>query len=286
VDIDLEKFFDRVNHDLLMGRLAKRIGDKRFLSLIRRYLKTGVMVCGVVMERHEGTPQGGPLSPLLSNILLDELDKELEKRGHRFSRYADDCNIYVRSKRAGERVMESVKRFLLRCLRLKVNEEKSRVARAWERQFLGFSYTLKGARLRIAPKSLKQVRAVIRIYTRRNRGCALDQVVADLNRYLMGWVAYYQISETPSVLEHLEKWIRHRIRCFKMKQWKTRCSTWRRELRKLGLPDWQAVRIAGSRLGWWRLAGSPQAHQALGPSFFARLGLISLLQRYWALQAT
>lgn len=285
VDLDLEKFFDRVNHDVLMGRLAKRIGDKRLLRLTRRYLEAGVMVNGVVIERSEGTPQGGPLSPLLSNVLLDDLDKELEKRGHRFCRYADDCNIYVRSRQAGERVMTSVRKFLARRLRLRVNEGKSAVARPSERQFLGFTFNAFSGRINISEKAMGRLRDEIRRRTGRNRGCSLEKVIDDLNRLLKGWVGYFRITERPTALEDVDGWIRRRLRCLKMKQWKTKFSTWVRELKRLGLPKWQAAKLGGSRRGWWALSGTPQAQQAFDPAYFQRKGLISLLERCIALQA-
>jgi group II intron reverse transcriptase/maturase len=285
VDLDLEKFFDRVNHDVLMGRLAKRIGDKRLLRLIRRYLEAGVMVHGVVIERAEGTPQGGPLSPLLSNVLLDDLDKELETRGHRFCRYADDSNIYVRSKQAGERVMASVRKFLARRLRLKVNEEKSAVARPSERQFLGFSFNAHTGRINISEKAMRRLRDEIRRRTGRNRGCSLERVIGDLNKLLKGWAGYFHITERPTALEDVDGWIRRRLRCFKMKQWKTKFSTWVRELKRLGLPEWQAQKLGGSRRGWWALSASPQAQQAFSPAYFQGKGLTILLDRCLALKA-
>lgn len=219
VDIDLEKFFDRVNHDMLMGRLAKRIGDKALLKLIRQYLKAGVMSGGVVMDRMEGTPQGGPLSPLLANILLDELDRELERRGHKFCRYADDCNIYVKSQRAGERVMGSVTRYLEKKLRLEVNRAKSKVDRPSRRDFLGFRLIAGNrARVSIAPDRRKRAKETIRRITRRNRGTNLDWVLKELGRYTDGWVGYFHVAKTPSVYQELDEWIRRRLRCYQWKQ--------------------------------------------------------------------
>jgi RNA-directed DNA polymerase len=222
VDIDLEKFFDRVNHDLLMARVAKRVSDKRLLKLIRGFLNAGVMENGLVSPTDEGTPQGGPLSPLLSNLLLDELDRELQRRGLRFARYADDCNIYVGSERAGQRVMQSITRFLTTKLRLKVNESKSAVARPWERKFLGFSLTNGAVPKRaIAPKALLRFRERVRELTRRNRGISLERMIAELARYLQGWRAYFGFSQLPSVLRDLDSWVRRRLRNVVWHQWRT-----------------------------------------------------------------
>lgn len=286
VDLDIEKFFDRVNHDILMGRIAKRIADKRLLKLLRLYLQAGVMVHGVVVDRHEGTPQGGPLSPLLSNILLDELDKELEERGHKFSRYADDCNIYVKSERAGKRVMDSVKSFLQRRLRLKVNEEKSAVTPAGVRKFLGFGFWFKkGVKIGIAKESVKKAKARIRFITKRSRGLSLETVIGRLNRFTLGWVAYFRISEGRSTLESMDTWTRRRLRCFKIKQWKKRSRTRFRELTKLGLGKDAAATFASSRKGWWKLSMTPQLSMAMPPSYFRNLGLIDALGRYRQLQS-
>ncbi len=221
MDFDLEKFFDRVNHDQLMGRVAQRVADKRVLALLRGFLNAGVMAQGLVSPTDEGTPQGGPLSPLLSNLVLDVLDRELERRGHRFVRYADDCNIYVRSRRAGERVMASVTRFLTTRLKLTVNAAKSAVARPVERKFLGFSFT-GGAipKRRIAPKALARLRARVRNLTQRTRGVSLEQMVRELATYLTGWRGYFGYCETPSVLRDLDSWIQRRLRCVVWKQWK------------------------------------------------------------------
>src|ERR1017187_4586338 len=235
VDLDLEKFFDRVNHDKLMGQIAKRVGDKRLLKLIRAFLNAGVMENGLVSPSVEGTPQGGPLSPLLSNLVLDELDRELERRGHRFVRYADDCNIYVRSERAGQRVMQSVTQFITQKLKLKVNEAKSAVARPWERKFLGFSFTNgKLPKRRIAPKAMFRFQARIRILTRRTRGISLETMVRELGRYLQGWQGYFGFCQTPTVLERFNKWIRRRLRSAACKQWRTGKTRYAR-LRQLGL---------------------------------------------------
>lgn len=273
VDVDLEKFFDRVNHDLLMGRLAKRIADRRVLGLIRRYLEAGVMNNGVAMERHEGTPQGGPLSPLLANVLLDEVDKELEKRGHAFCRYADDCNVYVRSRRAGERVMEALTRLYAR-LRLRVNLSKSAVARAWERKFLGYSFWVaqgRAIRRRVAPKALKTMKDRVRQITCRNGGRSLTQVIEELRGYLTGWKAYFRLADTPKAFRELDEWIRHRLRAVQLKQWK-RGTTIYRELRARGLNAGQAARVASNGRRWWHNSDM-RIHIALPNSYFTALGL-------------
>ncbi len=273
VDVDLEKFFDRVNHDVLMGRLAKRIEDRRVLGLIRRYLNAGILVNGVVVERHEGTPQGGPLSPLLANVLLDEVDKELERRGHAFVRYADDCNVYVRSKRAGERVMGTLKRLYAR-LRLRINESKSAVAGVGDRKFLGYSFwkTPKGeVRRRIASKALEAMKDRVRRITGRSRGRSLGQVCADLREYLIGWKAYFRLADTPRVFADLDKWIRHRLRALQLKHWR-RGSTIYRELRARGMSDRAARPVAANGRRWWRYSGQP-IHAALPNAFFDDLGL-------------
>jgi RNA-directed DNA polymerase len=276
VDLDLEKFFDRVNHDKLMGGLAKRITDKRVLKLIRAFLNAGVMEKGLVSSIDEGTPQGGPLSPLLSNIVLDELDRELERRGHRFVRYADDCNIYVRSQRSGERVMESVTRFISNKLKLKVNSEKSAVARPWERKFLGFSFTVKGPqRRRIAPKAMERFKERVRELTRRTRGISLDGMVKELTVYLRGWHGYFGFCQTPSVFEDLDSWIRRKLRCFVWKQWK-RGRTRYKELRKRGVNEALAAKTVGSPHGPWRLSQSPALCVAFPNAFFDGIGLFRL----------
>jgi len=273
VDMDLEKFFDRVNHDILMGRIAKRVEDKRMLKLIRAFLNAGVMENGLVSPSEEGTPQGGPLSPLLSNLLLDDLDKELERRGLRFVRYADDCNIYVRSRRAGERVMQSVTRFLTNKLKLKVNESKSGVARPAKRKFLGFSFTSgKQPKRRIAPKTLLRFKKRIRELTKRNRGVSLEQMVQQLRRYLIGWRGYFGFCQTPSVLRNLDSWVRRRLRCFQWKQWK-RGKTRFAELRKRGVGKNLAAQTAGSSRGLWHISRSPALSFALPGAYFDSLGL-------------
>lgn len=273
VDIDLEKFFDRVNHDMLMGRMAKRVEDKRLLTLIRAFLNAGVMENGLVSPSEEGTPQGGPLSPLLSNLLLDDLDRELARRGLRFVRYADDCNIYVRSRRAGERVMQGISRFITGKLQLKVNESKSAIARPAERKFLGFSFTSgKQPKRRIAPKSLLRFKNQVQELTKRNRGVSLAQMVAQLRLYLTGWRGYFGFCETPSVLAHLHSWIRRRLRCFQWKLWK-RGKTRFAELRKRGVGKDLAAQTAGSSRGLWHISRSPALSIALPGACFDPLGL-------------
>jgi RNA-directed DNA polymerase len=279
VDFDLEKFFDRVNHDRLMARVAQRVADKRLLKLLRAYLNAGVMEDGLVSPTREGTPQGGPLSPLLSNLVLDELDRELESRGHRFVRYADDCNIYVRSERAGQRVMESVKRFIHRRLKLKVNDSKSAVARPQERKFLGFSFTAgKELKRRIAPKALRRFKERVRELTRRTRGVSLEQMVEETARYLRGWIAYFGYCQTPSVLNHLDSWIVRRLRCVAWKHWKRGRRRFT-ELRRRGVSKTLAAKTAGSAHGPWRLSRSPALSYALPDSFFRSLDLPKIALR-------
>jgi RNA-directed DNA polymerase len=273
VDVDLEKFFDRVNHDVLMGRLAKRIADRRVLGLVRRYLDAGIMANGVVVERHEGTPQGGPLSPLLANVLLDEVDKELEKRGHAFVRYADDCNVYVRSRRAGERVMETLRRLYAK-LRLRINESKSAVARPWDRKFLGYSFWVASGRevkRRVASKALVAMKQRVRSITGRSCGRSIPTVVAELRGYLVGWKEYFRLADTPRIFRELDEWIRHRLRAIQLKQWK-RGTTIFRELRARGLSEQAAAKVAGNARRWWRNSGMA-IHIALPGSHFDRLGL-------------
>ena len=273
VDIDLEKFFDRVNHDMLMGRIAKRVEDKRMLKLTRAFLNAGILENGLVSPSEEGTPQGGPLSPLLSNLVLDDLDKELEHRGLRFVRYADDCNIYVRSRRAGERVMQSITRFITAKLKLKVNASKSAVARPAERKFLGFSFTSgRNPKRRIAPKSILRLKKRIRELTKRNRGVSLEQMVQQLRLYLTGWRGYFGFCETPSVFRNLDSWIRRRLRCFQWKQWK-RGTTRFAELRKRGVGKALAAQTAGSPRGLWHISRSPALSIALPGAYFDSLGL-------------
>jgi RNA-directed DNA polymerase len=279
VDLDLEKFFDRVNHDRLMAKIAERVGDKRMLKLIRAFLTAGVLEDGLVNPVDEGTPQGGPLSPLLSNIVLDEFDRELEQRGLRFTRYADDSNIYVRSKRAGERVMESVTRFITTKLKLKVNDQKSAVARPWERKFLGFSFTRAVMpKRRIAPKAVDRFKGRVRELTSRTRGVSVERMAEELARYLRGWLGYFGKCETPSVLEGLEQWLRRRLRSAIWRQWKLG-STKFAELRKRSVSRDLAAKTAGSGHGPWRLADSPGLHIALPNVYFDSLGIPRLTVR-------
>jgi len=272
VDLDLEKFFDRVNHDMLMARVASRVSDKRVLKLIRAFLNAGVMEDGLVRPVDEGTPQGGPLSPLLSNLVLDDLDKELSRRGHRFCRYADDCNIYVRSQRAGERVMASVTRFLTEKLKLKVNESKSAVAQPEERKLLGFTISNDGAERRIAPKALNKFKVKIRDMTSRTRGCSLEQIVGDLSPYLIGWRGYFGFCQTPRVLTNLEAWIRRRLRSYLWWQWRNGPNRFK-ELRRRGVPKFLAAVAAGSPTGFWRMSSHPAVQTALRNHVFDDLGL-------------
>jgi RNA-directed DNA polymerase len=279
VDIDLEKFFDRVNHDMLMGRVAKQVADKRVLRVIRAYLNAGVMENGLVSPTDEGTPQGGPLSPLLSNLVLDDLDRELEQRGLRFVRYADDCNIYVRSERAGRRVMAGISRFIERKLKLRVNREKSAVARPWQRKFLGFSLTLhKRPRRRISREGLQRLKARVRELTRVSRGVSVEQMVGRLRRYLIGWGEYFGHCETPSVLTGIDSWIRRRLRCVVWRQWKRGRRRYV-ELRKRGVGKDLAAQAAGSADGPWRMSCTRALSYALPTAYFVSLGLPSLAAR-------
>ena len=277
VDLDLEKFFDRVNHDKLMAKLAQRISDKRLLTLIRAFLRAGVLEGGLVSPVDEGTPQGGPLSPLLSNIVLDELDRELQQRGHRFVRYADDCNIYVRSQRAGERVMKSVSEFITKKLKLKVNEQKSAVSKPSKRKFLGFSFTWhREPKRRIAPKAIARFKQRVRELTRRTRGVKVETMVAQLSRYLTGWRGYFRFCQTPTVLRKLEEWTRRRLRSVVWKQWKSGRVRFA-ELTKRGVGKDLAAQTAGSAHGPWRLSNSPALTIALPNAYFASLGLTPLV---------
>jgi len=284
VDMDLEKFFDRVNHDILMEKLSKKIGDGRVMRLIRRYLEAGMMAEGIVSPRTEGTPQGGPLSPLLSNILLSELDRELERRGHAFCRYADDCNIYVRSHRAGVRVMASITRFLSDALKLTVNVAKSAVARPWKRKFLGYSLTWhKAPRLRIASTSIKRLEDNIRKVFKGAGGRSLNTSISEINPILRGWMAYFRLTQTKKVLEELDGWIRHKLRCILWRQWK-RPYTRAKSLMKAGLKEERAFCSAFNQRGPWWNSGASHMNHAFPKSFFGRLGLVSLLDTTRRLQ--
>ena len=275
VDCDLEKFFDRVNHDILMARVARRISDKRVLRIIRSFLTTGMMYRGVLMERYEGTPQGGPLSPLLANLLLDDLDKELERRGHRFCRYADDFNIYVASEKAGERVMASITNFIERKLKLKVNKEKSAVAPVWERQFLGYRLKKNGG-LAISPKSLKRMKARVREITKRNRPMRFESRIKKLNEYLTGWITYYRMSDSRKRVSRLDQWIRRKLRCVRLKERKRSYSI-AKFLMRFDIKEREAWKLASSGKGWWRLSNTPQLNMAMNNTwFYYQQGLVSL----------
>ena len=280
VDIDLEKFFDRVNHDILMSRLARRIKDKRVLRLIRRYLQAGMMSNGLTTARREGTPQGGPLSPLLSNILLDELDKELERRGHKFCRYADDCNIYVRSRSAGERVMKSLANFLEQRLRLKANAEKSAVAHPWQRKFLGYSLTWhRESRLKVAASSVQRLKEKLREIFRRGKGRNLSKLIeGELTPLLRGWMNYFRLAQVKGIFEELDGWLRRKLRCLIWRQWK-RTVTRAKGLMQRGLKETQAWESATNRRGPWWNAGAAHMNAAFPKSYFDRCGLLSLLEQ-------
>jgi RNA-directed DNA polymerase len=280
VDIDLEKFFDRVNHDMLMARVARVVKDKRVLKLIRAYLNSGVMVNGVVMETEEGTPQGGPLSPLLSNVMLNDLDRELEERGHKFVRYADDCNIYVKTQTAGERVLESVKRYLEKKLKLKVNPKKSKVERATRAKFLGFSFWKRKGEvfIRIANRTKERFAERIRHLTKRTRSGEMEELIRQINRYLIGWMGYYRLARTPSVFQGLDEWIRRRLRQMQWKRWK-KGTTRYREIVKLGVPKGRAA-LGAVGTSPWRMSHSPVIHEALSNAHWRNLGLESMLERY------
>ena len=281
VDIDLEKFFDKVNHDILMGKLEKKIKDKRLLSLIRKYLKSGILINGVSVTSAEGTPQGGPLSPLLANIMLDELDKELEKRRHKFCRYADDNNVYVKSKRAGIRVMESMIKLIENKLKLKVNKDKSAVDFVSKRKFLGFSFYFAkgGAEIRIHEKSIKRFKDKIKFYTNRNIGISMESRLKKLNQIMRGWINYYGIANAVAKLKELDKWIRRRLRACIWKQWK-KISTRHRNLVKLGINKYKAWEYANTRKGYWRISKSPILSKSLNNKYLESLGFVSLTQTY------
>nr|WP_306798812.1 group II intron reverse transcriptase/maturase [Oceanobacillus saliphilus] len=280
IDMDLEKFFDKVHHDRLMRTLSQRVEDPRVLKLIRRYLQAGVMENGLVQPNTEGALQGGPLSPLLSNIVLDELDKELEERGLRFVRYADDCNLYVRSKRAGLRVMDSITNFIEKKLKLKVNEEKSAVDRPWKRKFLGFSFTIhKKPKIRVSKESIKRFKQRVRELTSRRKSMNMKDRIEKLNRYLVGWLGYYQLAETPSIFQGLDSWIRRRLRMIRWKEWK-KVKTKYKNLMKHGIQKGKAWEWANTRKAYWRIANSPILHKALGDQYWINQGLKSLHRRY------
>ncbi len=280
VDLDLEKFFDRVNHDVLMARVARRVKDKRVLRLIRRYLRAGMMEDGVVSPRQEGTPQGGPLSPLLSNILLDELDRELERRGHLFARYADDCNVYVRSKRAGERVMASVERFLRDRLHLRINRDKSAVARPWSRSFLGYTVTThRQPKLKVSPQSIKRLKEKLRTLFRRGRGRNLGTVCGALAPIIRGWVAYYRLAEVKVSFEKLDMWLRRKLRGILWRQWK-RPKTRVKKLIMRGIDRARACVSANNGRGPWWNARSSHMHQAIPTSYLRKTGLLSLIEEH------
>lgn len=286
VDMDLEKFFDRVNHDVLMARVGRRVKDRRVIVLIYRYLRSGMMAGGLVSPRSQGTPQGGPLSPLLSNILLDDLDKELERRGHRFVRYADDCNVYVRSKRAGERVLQRVERYLHDRLRLTVNHDKSAVDRPWNRKFLGYSVTWhRQPKLKVAPESVRRLKQKLRDTFRRGRGRNIGRLIRDLTPQLRGWVAYYRLSEVKGVFEQLDQWVRRKLRRVLWKQWK-RPRTRAKELGRRGVDAELAHRTAYSGYGHWRSAGFRAVHRAIPTLALSQHGLVSLLDEHRRLEST
>jgi RNA-directed DNA polymerase len=284
VDLDLEKFFDRVNHDRLMMKISEKVKDKKVLLLIRKYLQSGVMENGLVKPTTEGAPQGGPLSPLLSNIVLDELDKELEKRGHRFVRYADDCNIYVKTKRAGGRVKASVTQFIEMKLKLKVNQAKSEVDRPWKRKFLGFSLSVnQEPKVRIAKQSLQKAKARIRTITSRKKAMKMEGRIKELNQYLVGWCGYFALADTPSIFQELDAWIRRRLRMCLWKQWK-KPKTKVKRLLSLGVPKDKAFEWGNTRKGYWRIACSPILHRTLDNQYWKSNGLKSLTERYNSLR--
>jgi RNA-directed DNA polymerase len=284
VDIDLEKFFDRVNHDMLMARVARVLKDKRVLKLVRAYLESGVMINGVVMGVNEGTPQGGPLSPLLSNIMLTDLDMELEARGHKFVRYADDCNIYVKTQKAGERVMESVIKYVEKKLKLRVNRKKSKVEKSTKAKFLGFSfYKRKGkALIRLANRTKERFKEEVRHLTRRSRSGKIEGIIGEVNRYTRGWIGYYRWAKTPSVYEELDEWIRRRLRQTIWKRWKQGTTRYR-ELVRLGIPPDRAALGAGGKSPW-RMSHNSVIHEALSNTYWRNLGFESISERYAALQ--
>jgi RNA-directed DNA polymerase len=285
VDLDLEKFFDRVNHDILMSRVARQVKDERVLKLIRRYLEAGLMQEGLVEPRTQGSPQGGPLSPLLSNILLTDLDRELERRGQSFCRYADDCNVYVNSRAAAEQAMAKITRFLEQRLKLKVNRVKSACARPWERKFLGYSFTAhRETKLRVAPESLKRLREKVRERLRAGRGQTLSATIGELAPLLRGWMSYFRLTEVKGVLEDLDGWLRRRLRCLLWRQWK-RSVTRARTLLKRGLAEARAWQSATNGRGAWWNAGASHMNHAYPKSYFDHMGLISLVDTHRRFQS-
>jgi len=280
-DLDLDAFFDRVQHDALMARVARRVDDKRVLRLIRRYLEAGVMYGGLVHATEEGTPQGSPLSPLLSNVMLDDLDRELDRRGHQFVRFADDTMIYVRSRRAARRVMESITQYVEQRLKLKVNRQKSAVALAKKRFFLSFGFLVRDGevRVRIDPKALKRAKDRLRQLTSRKRGVSMEQRIEELNRFTVGWTAYFALADTPTVLQRLDRWLRRRLRQVRWKEWK-RPKTKRRNLRAAGIPEREAREWAYSRKGYWRISNSPVLTRALPNAYWADQGLEGFAEPY------
>ena len=286
VDMDLEKFFDCVNHDMLMVRVGRKVGDKRVLALIGRYLRAGLMADGIATQRRQGTPQGGPLSPLLSNILLDDLDRELERRGHAFCRYADDCNIYVHSRRAGERVLASLTRFLNQRLKLKVNSAKSAVDRPWNRSFLGYSMTHhRQPRLKVSAQSVKRFKGNLKALFRRGRGQSLSQTIAQAMLVLRGWIHYFRLAETKGVFDALDGWLRRKLRAIVWRQWK-HPSTRKRNLMQRGIDEYRAWKAAGNGRGPWCNAGASHMNQACPTSLFRQLGLTPLIEQLNRLRYT
>ncbi|MFA9560680.1 group II intron reverse transcriptase/maturase [Evansella sp. AB-rgal1] len=286
IDMDLEKFFDKVNHDMIMGLIEKKVKDKTILKLIRKYLKSGIMINGLEVISEEGVPQGGPLSPLLSNIMLDELDKELEKRGHRFVRYADDCNIYVKTKKAGLRVKQSITTFIEKKLKLKVNDEKSAVDRPWKRKFLGFSFTFhRSPKIRIAKESMKRARGRIKELTSRSKSIPMDIRIEKINEYLVGWCNYFSLADTPTPFKQLDESLRRRLRMCLWKQWKLPRTKVKR-LISLGVPREKAYEWGNSRKKYWRISNSPILHTTLNLAFWRKQKLKSLVDRYNHLRHT
>jgi group II intron reverse transcriptase/maturase len=278
VDIDLRNFFDVVNHDRLMYQLSTKIGDKSLLKLIRKYLQSGIMTDGVVSQRTEGTPQGSPLSPLLSNIVLDELDNELERRGHHFVRYADDCNIFVRSQKAGERVMQTLSSFIENKLKLKINQPKSKVCEVSESKFLGYTILNNGI-LTISKPSIERIKTKVRQLTRRNRGVKFEKIISELNPVLRGWLNYFRYAKCHGSVQKFDAWIRRKLRCYRIKQCK-RVHTLQQFLHRQGVEKWQSWILALSGKGYWKKSGCPQSHQAMGIEWFQQLGFNNLTFNY------